>query len=121
MSFTQICPPQNILGFESTNLTISSAFFLLFLGSHQHSLYLIYALLSRIELWCNYALFGGHFGQNLVGGGTQAFYWTGPGMAPIPRSTDCGLIQTKVTQLEVNFGEMFKDVRSSRAVKGISA
>ena len=30
------------------------------------------------------------------------------GMAPIPRSTDCGLMQTKVTRLGVNFGEMFK-------------
>ena len=41
------------------------------------------------------------------------------GMAPISRSTDCGLIQTKVTRLDVNFGELFKGVRSSTALKGI--
>ena len=46
-------------------------------GSHKHLLFLIYALLLQIQLCCDYALLGGTFGQNLVGGGTTTFYRTG--------------------------------------------
>ena len=48
----------------------------------QHNLFLIYALLSRIELCRDYALFGGHFWRKLDGrgGGVTTFYRTGSPM-----------------------------------------
>ena len=46
-------------------------------GSHSHNLYWIYALLSRNQPCRDYALWEALFGQNLVGGGTKTFYWTG--------------------------------------------
>ena len=49
---------------------------------HINSLYLIYALLSRIGIVAITRFLGGTFGQNLVGGGTKTFYRTGD-VAPL--------------------------------------
>ena len=51
--------------------------FIIVQGSHSHDLYWIYALLSRNQPCRDYALWEAVFGQNLVGGGTKTFYWTG--------------------------------------------
>ena len=51
--------------------------FIIVHGSNSHILYWIYALLSRNQPCCDYALWEAVLGQNLVGGGTKTFYWTG--------------------------------------------
>ena len=43
-------------------------------GSHSHSLYLIYALLSRTQPCRDYALFGGHFWPKSGGGGHKNIF-----------------------------------------------
>ena len=66
----------NILRFDS-NVPPQCRSFIIVHCSNSHNLYWIYALLSRNQPCRDYALWKAVLDQNLVGGGTKTFYWTG--------------------------------------------